>query len=224
MWRWVLDVTGLVGGMVAMVLLLTGYITVPDVDQDTLTVLIAAVSSLFSAVGAGAAWLTVLEMRRDREELFRPDIFAGFEVAGSGLFKFVVKNDGQSPARNIKIDVDPIPVGMGGEPIDDVRWLRKPISTLFPGQCFEKTVDVHHAVFNDDRPQEFSIRLSYESSTGTNYSEEPYTIDLRDYEKTSVPTLSPQWSLNRIARALESMAEAKPGAHQVGSGSKLPRS
>jgi len=191
MWRWLFDLAGILGGLLAVFLLLTGYITVSGVDQDTLTVLIAAVSSLFSAVGAGAAWLTVLEMRRDREEFFRPDIFAGFEVGGSGLFKFVVKNGGQSPARNIKVDVDPIPVASDGKPIDDVGWIRgEQISTLFPAQGFEKVVDVHHAMFSDDRPQEFSINLSYESSTGKKYDEGPYMVDLQDCMNTKLPTPS----------------------------------
>ncbi|MFW6116258.1 MAG: hypothetical protein ACOC6F_00890 [bacterium] len=174
MWRRVGTIAALGVGVLVFTVLVIMLVRTPLVERDTLVVLIAALASVFGAAGALAAWSTVFEMRRDREELFRPDIFAGFEVLGSGLFYFVVKNNGRSPARHVKIDVDPSLVGMDRKPIDDVSWLRREdIRTLFPGQGFQKLVDVHHAVFSDDRPQEFSIRLSYETSAGKKYTDGP---------------------------------------------------
>ena len=125
-----------------------------------------------------------------------------------GLFTFVVRNDGQNPAKNVRVEIDPIPIGHNNEPIDNVAWLHEPIKSLLPGRKLEKVVDSHVAVFGENRPKEFTISLSYQSLAGKEYKEGPYNIDLEDYRNTKIPTPSVEKSLVKIAENTKKIADS----------------
>ena len=206
MWRNSLTIIGIIVVLFGGAALGVWFLISPSADQAKVPLFIAALSSLFSAIGAVASGLVVLEMKRDREALFKPDIYADFEV-DEGLFTFVVRNDGQSAAKKVQVKIDPIPIGFNNQPIDNVAWLREPIETLLPGKKLAKTIDSHVSLLGGNRPCEFKISITYQSLSGKKYIEAPYIIDLEEYRNSQVPTPHPDKSLRIIADQIKKIAD-----------------
>lgn len=204
--RWsIIGLLVVVLGGVAVIMWILSKILV---DQTNIPLIIAAVSSLIGTAGVIASLLVVIEMRRDREAIYRPDIHADFRVE-DGLFVFFVSNDGQTSAKKVQVKINPIPIGFNNQPIDDVIWLHQPIETLLPGKKLEKAVDSHINLLNGGQPREFMISIKYQSLTGKIYNEGPYIINLDEYRHSTKSAPSVDYSLSGIADHLKKIAEKK---------------
>jgi len=180
----------------------------PAVDQSRIPIFIAAIASILSAIGVIASWLVVIEMRKDREALYKPDIYADFEVE-EGAFSFVVQNAGLTAAKKVKVEIIPPPFGSDNKPIENVVWLKKPIETLLPGKSLKRFCNVSHQYYSSGAPLKYSISLSYNALTGKQYTDGPYIIDLEEYRNSTIPCPSPETSLKHIADDLKKIAENK---------------
>jgi hypothetical protein len=204
-WRDRLAAIGFVVILVGGALLFSSFLLTPLFDQARLPLFIAAVSSLLSASGVMASWLVVLEMRKDRETLFKPDVSVNIEME-SHLLLFVVRNDGKSPAHNVVVKVDPSPIDHTGKAIvEETPWLQAPIPTLLPGNHLAKTIGSHTSIFKEDIPRTFTVELEYESSSGKKYTEKPFILDFDQYRGSKLPTPSLEYSLSRLTTLIESL-------------------
>ena len=192
-----------VGILVGCYIWLVAWFLGTQSSSQQVPLFIAAISSLISALGVLASWQVVIEMRRDREAFYRPEVYADFKVL-DGLFVFTVYNAGRSTAKQVKIDVQPIPIGREDKPIDNVRWLKEPITALLPGQKLEKVVDSHIALLdeNSNRPKNFRIQIEYTDLNGTKYTEGPYFINLEDFRNSRFLPLPEDEALTRISDRL----------------------
>jgi hypothetical protein len=95
------------------------------------------------AIAGGAAWYArgqVREARQTRERVAAPDVVAYMEPNPKNWqwFDFVVKNFGQTPAYNIRVDLPPLPIRPYLDPqtAQQVTHLAIPttIAVLAPGQ------------------------------------------------------------------------------------------
>lgn len=209
-WRDRLAVIGFMVILIGGALLISAFLLTPLFNQAALPLFIAAISSLLSASGVVASWLVVLEMRKDRESLFKPDVSVSIEIEG-GLLSFVVRNDGKSPAHNVAVSVDPSPIDHSGKAIvEETPWLQAPIPTLLPGTRLVKTLDSHISIFNKDVPRSFTVELEYTSSSGKKYREKPFTLDIDQYRGSQLPTPSLEHSLSKLTSVIEKL-ERKVG-------------
>jgi len=202
-WRNRFSVVATIILLIGGTLLITAILKTPAFDQAQLPLFIAALSFVVSAVGVVGSWLVILEMQRDREALYKPEVYADIEIAGGLLFLFVVRNNGRSTAHNITVKLDPCPVDRNGIRIDEVNWLRSPIKTLPPGKCMSKTLDSHLEIFSKDIPRTFKVELCYESSSGVKYSEPSYILDIEQYKGMNVPPPTTEELLGKIVTILE---------------------
>lgn len=185
---------------------------IPFFDQIQLPIYVAALSILISAIGSLASLQVVFEMQKDRETLFKPEVFVNIEYE-SGFFCLVVRNDGRSTAHKISFQIDPIPSNLKGESIKSTTpWLNSPIPTLLPGHKFSKIIDSANGLLgneNPDVPKKFKITLSYESPSGFRYSEPPYFIDLQQFTNTKIPAQNIDESLEKIAKSLNTFTSKR---------------
>ncbi len=155
-----------------------GYLLV---TADT-AIFFSFLSTYFAAMTAFFSFLVVLEMRRDREALLRLSVYVDFEIE-EGILFFIIENAGQSTAKDIVVDIDPLPYDDYGEQIGYVSWIGKTIETLLPGKKLGKNLG-HVSEYGkyQKRPTKFSISVVYKSLKGKEYKEEPYLIDIDQHK------------------------------------------
>jgi hypothetical protein len=205
MWKNIFPVVGMIIVLIGGAILLSSLLLTPLFDQVRLPLFIAALSSLFSAIGVIGSWLVVLEMQKDRDALFKPEVNVDFETIAYAI-RLVVRNDGRSPAHNVNIEITPSPVdAQGKQLIDIIPWLQNPIPTLLPGKRIEKVLGSHINIFERDVPREFEVNMSYESSTGKKYEVDPYTLDLEQFRGSTIPSPKLEYSLHIISEEIKAI-------------------
>ncbi len=182
----------------------TGFI----VTTSNTPVIFSFLSAFFTAFTALVSLGVVLEMRKDRETLSKPDVYADFEV-NDGLFIFFIQNFGRSPAKQVQLMINPIPIKFNKQKMDNVKWLFESIETLLPGKKYEIVLDSTPGMLKSDNPKIFTIKIEYKSLSGKKYQEGPYQIDLEEYRYTSVLETSLEKSIKRIADSLAKIESAK---------------
>lgn len=139
-------------------------------------------ATFFAAMTAIFSLGVVLEMRKDREAMLKPSVYVDFEVENGILF-CIIENSGQSPAKNIVVDIDPLPVDDEGKQIGYVSWIGKTIDTLLPGKKLGKSLGLMSQYGRYKRkPTKFEISVVYKSLKGKEYKEGPYLVDIDQHK------------------------------------------
>ncbi len=97
--------------------------TKPDLAANT----IALASAIFSAAGVLGAYMSVREVRRDRNEKSQPSLVVEFPMRSSGVIDFVIRNTSPNLARNVTVSFDNPPRAIQGEYISEWPLLQNPI-------------------------------------------------------------------------------------------------
>ena len=115
-------------GTLLVFYLVAGFIP----TREWVAIGISTIAVFFAAISAIANLLQAVETQKQRESQERPYIIAYFEGMSSGVICFVVKNAGNSPAKNITLQFDPPPVDFANRPLDKVSLFANPITFLPP--------------------------------------------------------------------------------------------
>ncbi|MER7049527.1 hypothetical protein [Streptomyces jumonjinensis] len=136
-------------------------------------------------------------------------------IPGSSLLVLVVENIGQTPARDVRITVDPpLETTLGAERAAILaRAVGRPIATLPPKRRLPFVMDVSHRLYNSDLPLVYEFRIE---AVGPFGPIEPlvYTVDLEALKESALDTDSPEWSAHLIAGHLEKSAAAHKSQSQ----------
>src|SRR3990172_314212 len=127
------------------------WFMVSGFDQGELQISIglAAISTYLAAVSSIANLLQAVETERQRRNQERPYINTYFDPSGGGMIYFIVENLGNSPAKKISIEINPIPKDHAGRKLSDVSFFSKPIGFLPAGKKLRQMVDIGYNFLRD---------------------------------------------------------------------------
>lgn len=109
---------------------------------------------------------------RIKEESYlerRPYLIADFNSDNSEL-SFILKNIGKSPAKDVKISIEPDIIKFDGYSLNKSIF-SKPIN-FFPPQKVVETWIERTSKYFDKNPDEYKVTLNYYDLFKNNYSEE----------------------------------------------------
>lgn len=175
-------------------------------DNENTIIGIAAVSALLSAISAIATLMQAVEAQKQRESLERPYVIAYFDSEYSGALNFVIKNTGNSPAIDISLEFSPSPIDFKGRPIDQISLFSNPISFLPEGKDIRQVIDSSYNFFQESKPLQFKIKISYYSIYGTLFTEH-ISHDLEYLKQTTLPRKTTDYYLQDIAKELKNLTE-----------------
>lgn len=158
-----------------------------DWSPEAWTALAAWITLGVAALAATFARHQVLEARRTREEQAQPFIVVDFEPseAWSGLMNLVIRNTGQTLAKNVKIRFSPPLQTTLSE--DDAQFLlpessliKDGIATMPPGREYSVLFERMPDLFTSKLPRKYVATVSYCDSRERLYELE-YVLDLGIY-------------------------------------------
>lgn len=192
-----------------VVLLMAGFLvwvisTDASSNLTTVAIGVAALSALFSAVSAVAAWVQADEARKQRELQERPYISGSFKGSYGGFLYFDLQNSGNSPAVNVKVRFDPSPVDARGRSLNEVSLFNKPISFFPHGQSYRQLIDAGHRFLSEGNPTEFRVDLTYETVFGE-IIKDKIEYDLAYLKDAHIPGRTIEESLDQIAKQMKSL-------------------
>lgn len=134
------------------------------------------------------------------------------QQALGGTLRVLIRNDGRSPAADVRLSVDP-PFTPGSLEPEAARsaeeWLAKVFSgdiafPMFrPGRVHAMLLDRIPGVFHSSTPREYRITVSYRSIDGQNVFEDTYPLSV----SILGPSLAPNDWGNRISKDLQALNE-----------------
>lgn len=177
----------------------------------------AALSALATVATALVAIVALAHTARDSRERTRPVVLAEFrkEEHSSTVIDLVVRNAGQSVARDVVVKFDPEPVLPDDGGVYLTKWLLKryhqTIPTLAPGQELTNIWFSMDAAEVNEEPTADQVRvtISYRRSRFRRYSEVfPLDVDLIRMMTFAEDSTSIPGRMTSIAKSLEALSKA----------------
>lgn len=142
-------------------------------------------------ITAGLAFNTITNNQAAREEQQRPYVHVDFEAPIHPFFDFVIRNDGQTAARDVKFEFEPELKSTlyqeGTNPIANWSIVKDGIKTLPPGREYRFLFDRSYDRQKSDLPDTYNVKITYDRPAAI----EPWTDDY-------VIDLSPFWGMTAI--------------------------
>ena len=165
---------------------------------------IAAIATLLAAISSIASLLQAVETQKQRENLERPYVLADFDSESSGVVTFVIQNLGNSPAKNVSIEIEPPPVDFRGRQLNEISLLAKPIGFLPPGRTLRQVIDASFRFLEAGKPRKFKITTKYASAFGETFKE-VVDHDLEYLVDSTLPKKSADDYLKNISEEIKSI-------------------
>lgn len=96
-------------------------------------------ATLATVVMVVLTYFTLRENIKARKAQFRPNIIVNFVIEDFFTLELIVKNTGNSPALNVKIDIDP----QVGHPFNDIKFLAPNSEMRHPIMFIEHTSHIN---------------------------------------------------------------------------------
>lgn len=185
-----------------------------------ITAVWTAVAGIATALAAIVAIVAVVFAARDFHERSRPVVIAEVRIPKGGYssLDFVVRNAGQSVARNVRVAFDP-PLKQEGPGAFSLRTaLAKryalTIPVLAPGQELSNVIAIDDEdERQSDLPHKFSVKVEYDRGRKSRYDEE-FEFDLQVYFNETTRTIrstnSIENRLREIRRTLDQIHRKMP--------------
>ena len=180
--------------------------------ENNLILAFSGVVAFSTLVYALLTWRLVCETRKLREAQTEPRVSVRLALndrIGHGMFEFVIRNEGQGPAQDIRFEFEGDPkyfVNNGlGIPIDEVSTIKQGLRYLGPNQEFSFILgillgnDFDHAIQN---PWMFHVR--YNSVTGKSRMD-TYVLDFSQFSGLILVGDPP---LRKIEKHLKSLQDS----------------
>lgn len=177
----------------------------------------AALSALATVATAVVAIVALSHTARDSRERARAVVLAEFrkEEHSSTVIDLVVRNAGQSVARDVVVKFDPEPLLPDDGGVYLTKWLlqryRQTIPTLAPGQELTNIWFSMDAAEANEEPTADQVRvtISYRRSRFRRYSEVfPLDVDLIRMMTFAEDSTSMPGRMTSIAKSLEALSKA----------------
>lgn len=175
-----------------------------------------------AALYAKGQWIATRESieddRRANREATRPYVIVTIESTATSrqLFDLCVRNIGQRPALNVRVELAPQPVRASeteGLEIAKVKMLNEPIKMLAPGQEMRAFYDSHIERANaEGLPSDHHVFLEYCDS-----SEHPYAEDsVLDLEAMRGAMFAEENTVHHVAKRLEEIKNVLKASSVLG--------
>ena len=211
--RGILIITLLIIGIGVLLI----WVLVSEFSASTIQISIgiAAISSFFAAISSFANLLQAVETERQRRNQERPYINAYFDVSGYGLIYFIVQNSGNTPAINVKLSIDPIPIDYAGRKLNEVSFFSQPINFLPAGKTIQQRIDIGHQFLSNTETLNFVVKVEYSSTSGEFYKEK-LDQNLEYLRQTTMPGKSIEDNLAEIVKELNEIKSVFKSAEKFG--------
>ncbi|QRY48137.1 hypothetical protein JVX93_15925 [Mycolicibacterium boenickei] len=187
------------------------------IDWATPATTWTAFGSIATVSAAVVAILTLLSLKQDSADRTRPMIVAELKHAVlTRNSELLVRNVGQSVARNVKVDFDPpLPCPADGDGEDQVglltpflqRRYSRVIPTFPPGMVMDNYYQ-DSAGEDEPVPDDFTVTISYSDTHGRKYTDsyELTTSTIRDQSGSYPSNTDEKGIQRRWVKALEAIA------------------
>lgn len=185
-----------------------------------ITAIWTAVAGVATATAAIVAIVAVVFAARDLHDRSRPVVIAEIRIpkGGSSSLDFVVRNAGQSVARNVRVAFDPPlqnedPTTFSLRTALARRYALK-IPVLAPGQELSNAIAIDDEdEQRSDLPHKFGVKVVYDRKKKSHYEEE-FQFDLEVYFNETTRTIrssnSVESRLRDLARILDRIERRLP--------------
>lgn len=186
-----------------------------------LLLLVAIIAAVYAARQWRSAKENVEEQRKAQIEATRPYVTVTVEPgrASMQLFDLIVRNIGQRPAENVRIEIDPPPVrareldGLQAESraiIRNMKMLNEPMALLAPDQEIRAFYDNNlERKDRDDLPTAHSVKVIYSDTSGRAY-EGHFTLDLLALKGPSWTEVGTVHTISKSLKAIEKSLVGSP--------------
>jgi hypothetical protein len=171
-------------------------------QSDRAANFIALAAAIFSAAGGLGAYMSVREVRRDRNEREQPSIIVEFRMRPSSVIDFVVRNTSSNIARNVRLKFDPVPIALKNTPITEWAWLQHPFD-LPPNGDEQSFFHVSHQFMNGDSPQKFSVTVDCDNERGEPCEARIFAFDFESKKGQVLPPKTVDDYSKKISEELE---------------------
>jgi hypothetical protein len=185
----------------------------PSIVQ--ITIGIASISAFFAAISSIANLLQAVETEKQRRNQERPYVNAYFDASNSSFIHFIVENSGNSPAKNIILDINPTPKDYAGRNLNEVSFFSHPISFFPANKKVRQLVDVGYKFLAQDRPVNFEISVRYLSIFGDLYTDN-FVQNLEYLRQSTVLGKSIEDNLGEITKEIKDLRELLTRAEHFG--------
>ncbi|MGY4570787.1 hypothetical protein [Bradyrhizobium sp. USDA 3256] len=149
----------------------------------------------------------VEQMRAQHESFLAPVITVAIKIKHGSMMCLLVSNRGQSPATNLRLSLDQDFHQFGkpaaGENIRNFPMFQETLPSFSPGEeLFSWLVQGHE--LNEHTPKKFTVWAKFEYG-GKSY-EQPHTVNLAAYFRTSQDRNELLDEAKKITQALETLA------------------
>ncbi|WGG47658.1 hypothetical protein [Rossellomorea sp. DA94] len=121
---------------------------------------------------------------KNLKEVKKPEMVAYFNEGRGNILNFILRNNGNSPAINVKTNLELVRGNLKGNFLKDTYFLHNPVTTIAPNQELITFVDMFFNILDDDRLFPcFEVEITYSDKQGENYTDS-YTLDLNMYKGT----------------------------------------
>ncbi len=153
------------------------------------------------------------QARQAEKEMERPYVVASVQSseAAAHLLDLVIENLGKTPAKNVRVRIDPPPLrGMeqAGLELANAKALTEPIPLIPPGRVIRIFFDDHRDRDGKDLPTSYVAYVAYRNSAGESWEEE-YVLDLDTLRGAMFVNVH---GLHDLARAVQSVDKTLAGA------------
>ena len=161
----------------------------------------AAVVAIFTAVYVIYTQRMWKEMRISRFKLEEPNIQISLEPEKrwGNLFDLVIKNIGNVPVYDLKIDIEPSGIrGIENHAIEEINLFKNKMPVFSQGQELRTFVIDYSSYISLKQPWQITFKAKYETPHGKG-RQQAYTFDMKFYEGMSA---SNEKTLNDIVKSL----------------------
>jgi hypothetical protein len=187
----------------------------------------AALTFGVAALAAVYAKGQVGEARRLRLEQAQPYVTASLEPAEGQIAELVIRNEGKTPAYNVRFHIDPEyrPANTALRDFTNSKLWREGFPSMVPGQSIRLLIDTCPARANNlDLPRSYDVTVEFEDHDGKPLGPLRYVADFEvffGYNHLNLKTIDDiaqqlgelgriTARLNQIGVALTAMADAVP--------------
>lgn len=142
---------------------------------------ISFMSTFASAVVAFIVWISTLfqikEMRRATNEANRPYVVVYYDVRSNNVVNLIIENIGNSLAKNIIIETEPLFAIPEKRPLFETNLLKKPIPNMPPKYKISTFLGMYFDLrgkLENNEYCSFNVKVTYSSSDNKTYVEEYY--------------------------------------------------
>ena len=146
-------------------------------------------------------WETLERLKMESYLERRPYFITDFESERSSDLSIYIENTGKSPARNVKVRLEPDIVKANNTSLNDTIF-KDPIDFYPPGKKVETFLNTTQVFFREN-PDKFKVYLEYEDYFGKRFKEE-YILDLNHHKNQ---TYIVEKNLGHVVSSLEKLTK-----------------